>query len=180
MLLPPRRAWPSSPGSTRPRWPGRVDGTIEISVTERQPVAQLEVGDQVLLVDAQRRVLGAAAEAPELTSGLVTIAGLGDELRPGDQLPPRGASLLEVATAIGGRLPGAVTRVEITAPPGSAQQEIFATLAQGGTVRFGDAAQLDAKLLSLVTMLEQVDTTGLITLDLRLPGNPVLTRQPGA
>ena len=158
----------------------RVDGTIEIAVSERQPVVQVQVGDQVLLSDSERRLLGAVAEAPELGAGLVTIAGLGDELSPGDRLPPAGTALVQVATALGEQVPGAVTRVELTAPADGGKKEIFATLAQGGKVRFGDAAQLDAKVLSLVTMLDQVDTTGLATLDLRLPGNPVLTREAGA
>jgi hypothetical protein len=56
---------------------------------------------------------------------------------------------------------------------------LTATLTQGGEVRFGDATRLPAKLRSLATVLEQVDLVCLDHVDLRAPGNPVLTRREG-
>jgi cell division protein FtsQ len=154
----------------------RVDGTVEITVTERVPVAEFRTADgTVLLVDAEGRALGPSTEAPDLAGTLVMVDGAVASLAPGGWLPDDAADVLEVAAALGERLPGAVQALEVTAA--ADRTEILGHLSQGGVVRFGDAGQLDAKLLSLVTVLDQVDTSGLAVLDLRLPGNPVLTRE---
>jgi cell division protein FtsQ len=80
------------------------------------------------------------------------------------------------ALALAGRLadvaPGAIAVVTVGT-------DLTATLAQGGEVRFGDDSRLTAKLRSLETMLQQVDLTCLDHIDLRAPGNPVLTRREG-
>ncbi|MGE3619326.1 MAG: cell division protein FtsQ/DivIB [Acidimicrobiia bacterium] len=154
----------------------RVSGVVEVTVTERVPVARLVGPSGVLLVDREGRVLGPEADAPELAGALVALSGVGEGLVPGDHVPGTAGSLLQVATALGADLPGTVTALEVQRE-GDGAPEIRGQLAQGGVVRLGDARQLDAKLLALATVLEQVDTEGLGVLDLRLPGNPVLTRE---
>ena len=49
----------------------------------------------------------------------------------------------------------------------------------GIAVVFGDAGQLEAKVRSLRTVLEQVELTCAAAIDLRSPGSPVLTREEG-
>ena len=156
----------------------RVGGTLEVVVTERVPVAQVQAGTATLLVDAEGRLLGPVSVAPD-AAGLVALRGVEAVLAPGDHLPAAVEPALRVALALADRVPGAVAALELRSAPGVAgAPEIDARLAQGGVVRFGDASQLDAKLLSLLTMLDQVDLRQLALLDLRLPGNPVLTREP--
>jgi cell division septal protein FtsQ len=52
-------------------------------------------------------------------------------------------------------------------------------LLDGAVVRLGAADQLAAKLVSAETVLTQVDTTCLATVDVRVPSAPTVTRQPG-
>jgi len=54
-----------------------------------------------------------------------------------------------------------------------------ATLGASTEVRFGPATQLDAKVRSLRTVLDQVDLTCAALIDVRSPGSPVLTREEG-
>jgi len=146
----------------------RVDGVVVISVTERTPVATLGSGATAVLVDKDGRVLGPVSTAPEL-GGLPMLVGV-------TEIPPAGSFLdgdhraaLLVAERLSHEVPGAVTSV--------AGEPLTAQLAQGGEVRFGEPSQLDAKVRSLRTVLDQVDLRCLAVLDLQLPGSPVLTRE---
>lgn len=147
-----------------------VDGVVAIEVTERTAVAAVGSGATALLVDRHGRVLGPLADAPD-TGPLPVLTGV-------DPVPARGAFLgddvadaLVLADRIATAAPGALATVSADG--------LTATLVQGGTVRFGDASQLDGKVRSLRTMLDQVDLSCLAVLDLRLPGSPVLTREEG-
>lgn len=149
----------------------RVDGTIEVAVQEREPVALVQTEAEDLLVDADGRVLGPLAGAPPAGAPLVRIRGVDGPLEPGSHLDQDLTGALAVAAALRAAVPGVVT--DLGGGPG----ELRATLATGGEALFGDAGRLDAKVRSLVTMVEQVDLSCLDELDLRLPGSPVLTRE---
>lgn len=144
-----------------------VGGVVELSVTERTPVARVDGTDGPVAVDVEGRVLGPAdgpaAQLP-LLEGVAPAAA-------GDYLPAATLDALAVAAEVSAALPGTVTAVDPT--------EVVGTLAQGGRVRFGGSERLEAKLRSLTTILGQVDLTCLDTIDLRLPGSPVLTREEG-
>lgn len=145
----------------------RLSGAVTIDVRERTPVAALSTGSAALLVDREGRVLG-----PREGSGagpVPTLLGVEGSRAPGQFLDDASADALEVAAAVAADAPGALVSLQ---PDG-----LTAELAIGGTVRFGDATQLDAKVRSLRTVLDQVDLTCLAVLDLRLPGSPVLTRE---
>ena len=45
-------------------------------------------------------------------------------------------------------------------------------------VIFGDTTQLSAKVVALQTLLAQVNLTAVTSIDLRVPGRPVLTGTP--
>jgi cell division protein FtsQ len=145
-----------------------VDGVVTVDVQERTPVAAVASGGEALLVDAAGRVLGPASSAPDV-GGLVVLEGVAAPA-PGAYLDGA-ADALALAEAVAGTVPGAVATVRADG--------LTATLVQGGEVRFGDATQLDAKVRSLATMLDQVDLSCLAVLDLRLPSNAVLTREEG-
>jgi cell division protein FtsQ len=146
-----------------------LGGTVSVEVVERRPVALVRGGGPALLVDPDGAVLATVDEAPQLGDGLVAVAGAPAGLRPGQALPDELAEALVAAERLAEAVPGAVEDVR-------ADGELVATLVQGGEVRLGDTRQLDAKLLTLATVLAEVDLDGLGVLDLRLPGNPVLTR----
>jgi cell division protein FtsQ len=146
-----------------------IDGHVDLEVSERTPVATVGIGASAALVDADGRVLGPLAEAPE--GPFVQLTGLGSPPAAGAYLDGAAADALALAAHITAATPGVLASLEVGTLTG--------TLVQGGAVRFGDARQLDAKARSLRTVLEQVDLTCLDVLDLRLPGSPVLTREEG-
>jgi cell division protein FtsQ len=149
-----------------------LSGTIEIVVTEREPAAVLGEGAAAVVVDATGRVLARVADSPGVADGLVRVQGVAGDLVPGAELGSRAAGGLALAKRLADVVPGAIAQVSIG-------DELTAGLAQGGEVRFGDTSRLTAKLRSLQTVLEQVDLHCLDRLDLRAPGNPVLTRRAG-
>jgi cell division protein FtsQ len=147
-----------------------LDGIVRIEVVERTAAAVVGEGDEAVLVDATGRVLARAEDAPDLRAALITVVGVTEGLEPGRTLPPEARQALEVAGHLAAAVPGAVAQV-------SAEDELVATLVDGGVVRFGDAGRLTAKIRSLATVLTQVDLTCLAQLDVRVPGSPVLTRE---
>jgi hypothetical protein len=54
--------------------------------------------------------------------------------------------------------------------------EVELRLNPRGTVEFGPAVDLPAKVRAAETVLASVDTRNLATLDVRLPASPVVTR----
>jgi cell division protein FtsQ len=147
-----------------------VDGTVAIEVTERTAVVALGTGASALLVDRDGRVLGPVDEAPD-AGPVVELTGIDPVPEPGSFLADDATDGLLVAERIAEAVPGALASLRL--------EELTGTLAQGGEVRFGDASQLEAKVRSLRTVLDQVDLRCLAVLDLRLPGSPVLTREEG-
>jgi cell division protein FtsQ len=149
-----------------------LGGTIQIVVTEREPAAVLGDGAAAVVVDATGRVLARVADTPGVADGLVHVQGVTGDLVPGADLGSQAAGGLALAKRLADVAPGAIAQVSIG-------KELTAALAQGGDVLFGDGSRLTAKLRSLQTVLEQVDLRCLDHLDLRAPGNPVLTRRAG-
>ena len=148
-----------------------IGGVVSIRVVERQPAAMVSGPEGPLLVDLAGRVLAPATELPADAPPLVEVTGGPAAPQPGQVLDHALRPAIGLAARLSTAVPGEVAAVV-------AGDELTATLERGGTVRFGDDSRLDAKLVSLATVLEQVDLQCLATLDLRLPGNPVLTREP--
>ena len=146
----------------------RVDGVVSIVVTERTAVATVASGRAAVAVDASGRVLGPADGLP---GPMIALTVPGTPPAPGGFLEGDQADALRLAARLALEAPGVVTSL--------AGEGLTGQLASGGAVRFGDLRQLDAKLRSLRTMLDQVDLRCLAMMDLRLPGSPVLTREEG-
>jgi cell division protein FtsQ len=143
------------------RWPG----TIEVSVTERQPVAIVAAGEgRVGLVDEDGRVLQITRQAPV---GLPAVTGVGRRITEGEELGNGARDALMVVRALGERLPGVVASVS---------SDLDASLAAGGQIRFGSTDDLDDKIVAVETVLADVDIACLEVLDVRVPGSPALTR----
>ena len=148
-----------------------IDGAVTVQITERVPVAVVGEGENALLVDADGRALGPAfGDARAAT--LVAIDGVGSGLEPGEFLGGGARDALAVAARLAGALD---LGVRLSVDDGT----LSGVVDPGISVAFGDATQLDAKVRSLRTVLDQVDLTCAATIDLRTPGNPVLTREEG-
>ncbi len=148
--------------AVRRDWPG----TIEISVSEREPAAVVVApsGEHYAYVDGGGRVLG---HAPAGTAELVLIHGLREVPAPGQRLDGADAALA-VLRALGGRpaiaeIRAAGTSVEVVLP-------------EGAVAIFGDDSELRDKVVALRTISARVDLAGVTTIDLRVPSAPTLTR----
>lgn len=143
------------------RWPG----TVEIHVTEREPLAMVEVAEgRVALVDDDGRVLEVTRQPP---AGLPEVTGVRGRIAEGDELGRATRDALAILRALRERLPGVVASVS---------SHLDAALAAGGEIRFGSTEDLDDKIVAVETVLADVDTDCLELLDVRVPGSPALTR----
>lgn len=148
-------------------WPS----TLEVKVTERSAVASVRAGSSWAELDASGRVLALVSSAPAGQPGLAGSAAGG--LRPGGVVGPPMRAELSVAAAVPGSL-----RAEIEGIGPEPDGGVQLTLARpsGATVEMGPAVDLAAKLSALQTVLAQVDLTGVKVIDVRVPGQPALTR----
>ncbi len=148
------------------------------------------------LVDRTGRVLADVSQPPP---GLVVLSGVGDPGQPGSLLAPGADPALDavadlgpslgqrVATvdAVGGGLEMVLRPVPGTPVPVALQGGHAATgrpaappaITNGPTVVLGGADQLGAKLQALALLVNQVDLSGVRSVDLRVPQSPALTRR---
>jgi cell division protein FtsQ len=146
-----------------------LDGTVDVAITERTPVALVGRGPSAVLVDAEGQAVAIASDEPELAASLVRFGGPEAAVAPGERLPDGTAEALALAS-------------RLAATPGLGMElvlgdEVTGMLESGIEVRFGEATQVDAKVRSLRTVLDQVDLTCAAVIDVRSPGSPVLTRE---
>jgi cell division protein FtsQ len=158
------------------RWPT----TVKIRITERTPAARMAANTgQVAVVDGTGRVLavGPVVGGPAPARPLPTIVGLDPAGAPGSTLPegaPVRAALALLAAAP--RDIAVSSTTWLTTVQVADDGELTAIVSPSITIRLGPAEQLDAKLLALRALLEQVNLKGVATIDLRVPDAPVLTR----
>lgn len=144
-------------------WPGRV----MIRVTERAAVALASTDDGAWsLLDRGGLVLDQVADRPP---GLVVVTTGAPAVPPGSVL-----SGVDDLVAVAASVPGAVRPAVEAVAYGDAGIEL--RLRPGGVVRMGSAESLAEKFRALATVLGRVDTSGMVSLDLRHPSSPALTR----
>lgn len=147
------RSWPSS---------------VHVVVTERSPVAEIPVASGIYaLVDPTGRVLEDTAVR---VGALALVTGITAVPRPGGWLPRQDDGLVEVAGALPEALVSRVARVV-----GVAGGQVELHLASGQRVDLGPPTSLGAKMTALTTVLDRVALGGIVTIDLRVPADPVLT-----
>ncbi len=147
------------------RWPD----SVVIRVVERDPVAAAPAaGDGWAVVDATGQVLALLDSPP---SNLLALDGIAPAGPPGSVLGGPAAGLLVVAAAVPADL-----RTRVAAVQAGPEGGVELRLQPEGTVRLGPPQQLAEKFRAALTVLGQVDTAALATLDVRIPESPVLTR----
>jgi len=149
-----------------------IDGRVALRVTERTAVAVVGEGADAVLLDGEGRALARSDDEPALGTSLVRLAGLSARPQPGQFLPVGAEGALDLAARLAAIAPGRVLELSVV-------DSLVGTLEPGIELRFGGASQLDAKVRSLRTVLDQVDLTCAAMIDLRSPGSPVLTRDEG-
>lgn len=141
--------------------------TVRIEIVERVPhLVALSGGDSVL-VDEEGVVIAEGTE-PALTPVDVTgpLPALGTVL---DASTPLGAAHL-VWQGLSGPLQAEVRRLEARSA-----EDVDLRLEDGTRVRFGRADQLQEKVRSLGALLEELAGERVAVIDVRAPGNPVVS-----
>jgi cell division protein FtsQ len=146
-------------------WPGEVD----VNISERVPAALApDLAGSLALVDAQGRVL---VWLPAPLPNVTVIEGLAPAGPPGTTMAAPAAGLLAVAAAVPASLRPQVAAVGLDPVDG-----IRLRLASGARVVVGTADDLAAKLRAAELVLSGVETTGMATLDVRVPATPTIVR----
>src|SRR5690606_5141593 len=107
------------------------------------------------------------ADAPADPAGPLVLEGIDERVAEGQRLDEEARAALTVASALAERMPGAVSAVST---------DLDAELVDGGFIRFGSVEDIDDKVIAARTVLDDVDTTCLELLDVRVPASPALTR----
>jgi cell division protein FtsQ len=138
-------------------------GTVQVRVTERVPLAAVHTDTAVVLVDRTGRVLEAVATAP---ADLVRIE-ISDTVADAGTVQPKVASLLTPDL-----------RAWVTSVSRSADGSPLLFLRDGVKVVLGDAAHITEKLIDLTTVLARVDLKDLCRIDVSVVHNPAVARNP--
>ena len=151
-------------------WPS----TLVVTVVERTPVAQVADGSRWALVDGTGRVL---AVENGRAAGLVVLAWSGAVPGAGAELAARARAPLAVAAGLGAfTAPGPAAPAPVVSVGSGAGGGVAIDLADGAVVDLGPPTDLTPKLTALATVESEVDLSGVKSIDLRVPGQPVLTR----
>lgn len=146
-------------------WPG----TVRVRITERSAVAVIEVADRGwALVDGDGRVLDLRDAPPP---DLPDIQGVDPgPTAPGATVAADARAAVEIASAAADAIDGGVRAVRFD------DRGVLLELGDGTEAVLGTTEALAAKLTALSTVLSRVDRRGVVTVDVRVPGAPVLTR----
>jgi cell division protein FtsQ len=135
--------------------------TVQIRVTERQPVAWVRAGKKVLVVDRHARVLWRADLPPP---GIPELLGAADVAGPGGQVRP--VVLAAVAQALG---PELRSRVSVAA---LVDGTLSAQVTDGPQLRFGAPRNLRAKARVAAAVLAALGSP-VAYIDVTVPAAPV-------
>jgi cell division protein FtsQ len=134
-------------------WPSKV----RIAVTERTPVAVIEIGGKLHALDAAGVVFSSYQRPPAGLPKVSTPAGTDAEALH---------QAASVVTALPHRLAAAVDHVEV-----ESRDEISLALSSGQTVQWGSAADSDTKADVLAALMKAQPHAR--TYDVSVPGQPV-------
>ena len=143
------------------------DGVVRIEVTEREPTLALKTPAGFVLVDDDGRQVRSSEVLPD---GFLPVIGLEASGIAGDPAPPGTSSVLRMMEAMTAPVRQEVSEVIVTGA------EIALTLTDGGRAVFGDDREIEAKVVSLETLLLSVDMRCVHEIDLTVPSAPALSR----
>ncbi len=150
----------------------QADGDVIVSIEEREPRAVLPTADGgYVLVDERGRQLERVSGRPP---GYLPIAGIVASGVIGQPAPPETQAVVSVLDHLGPTVSAVVTQIVID------EGTLYLELDLGGRVKLGDDSSLDAKMVSLETMLAHADLRCLWEIDVRVPSAPALTRLSAA
>ena len=143
-------------------------GTVTIRVVERQGVVALPAGPRYAIVDETGYQLEVVPERP---ANFVPVGGIEASGVPGQPLPPQGVGVIALVQALTPNVAAATEQVMI-----DHDGQLAIALTTGGQALFGDERELEAKLVTLETMLAMVDLSCIDSIDLRVPDAPTVSR----
>lgn len=142
--------------------------SVHVAITERVAVGAVRLGKaRFALVDPTGHVLSDVGTDPV---GLVTILGVASVPRPGRRLASFDEALTATAAAVPTGLVGRIAGIETTKRDG-----IVVVMRNAPFAILGSTANLHEKFVALATVLSGVVLSGVTSIDLRAPSNPVLT-----
>ena len=138
-------------------------GTLRIAVTEYTPAVYVQDGSGVVLVASNGHAFTRVAHAP---AGTVEIRGVRVAPAAGELLsPPEAAGVVS-------RLPHVLASRVVAVDVGGGG--IALDLASGGSIRLGDANDLDAKAAAALAVLARHGDASFVYIDVSTPSTPVL------
>jgi cell division protein FtsQ len=167
-----RLPWVAAARVTR-HWPG----TVRIVVEERVAVAAVPAdGGGWVVADGAGRLLEHAEVAPTSVPRLGGVEPVAPEA--GGVAGEDARTLLGVLARLPEALRGAVASAALSAS-GDGEIEFGVAVPGGGAaaVRFGPPELVEEKLLALAAVLSGADPAGVVSIDVRVPSVPVLTRR---
>ncbi|MFT7600305.1 MAG: cell division septal protein FtsQ [Acidimicrobiales bacterium] len=145
----------------------RWTGTILVEVTEREPVSAIATETGFALVDSSGRQLEIVDERPP---GYMPIAGIVASGSLGQPAPPSAQAVLRLLAELGPQREVEVAQIIID------EGTLYLDLRSGGRVNVGDDTALVDKMVSLDTIMTNVDLRCLWEIDVRVPSAPAVTR----
>lgn len=143
------------------------DGTVLVEITERTPATVLNAEDGFVLIDQSGRQLEVVERRPP---GYLPIAGITADGEVGQPAPPAAQAVLRLMSELQPQLEAEVAQLVID------ESVLYLDLTSGGRVKLGDDSALDEKVISLETILANVDLRCLWEIDVRVPSAPAVTR----
>lgn len=137
-------------------------GTIGITVKEYTPTAFVRAGNALVLVAPNGRALARAATP---VAGAVEVLGIRRAPKPGEYLAPVDAA--NVVSRLPRALAERVSAVDVGAGAFGLQ------LKDSGTIRLGNAENLDAKAAAAIAVLEHLGAAPFSYIDVTTPQRPV-------
>jgi cell division protein FtsQ len=142
-------------------------GDVVIEIVERTPAAVLPSVDGYVQIDSSGRQLRSVAGfGPDD----LPVAGITASGELGQPAPPETQAVLRLVAELDTHPDVAVSQIVVDG------QTLYLDLASGGRVKVGDDTALDAKMISLETILARVDLRCLWEIDVRVPTAPAVTR----
>ena len=151
----------------------KLPNKVQVTITERKPVAYVKFGNAAILLDKEGRLLEQVGKRPKK---LAVVTGISVKtLQVGDSLKDRNVSKANAYTALYQKmeeynLAEQVTEIDIKDP-----NQIKCILGGNKEVHFGDGYQLDYKMRMLQVAVEKLGASESGVITLTVEGKAIFT-----